>query len=112
MTVAFEQAAIKVERVEEFAQLQRAIESVLSPDKVKGFLKRLRRGRIRVRDFESVIVTHLLDAVTGGKILNSRKLYNALSLSDQAQLREFYLSKIEEVEPALRAKFAKLYQYY
>ncbi len=110
MTVAFEQAAIRIEKVEEFQQLQHAIESVLSPEKVMDFLKGLQRGKIRVRDFESVIVTHRLDAVTG-KILNSRQLYNALSLSDQAQLREFYLSKIEEVEPALRARFHKVYQY-
>jgi len=27
-------------------------------------------------------------------------------------MRELYLSKIEEVDPALRAKFHKLYQYY
>jgi len=108
--VAFEQAAIKIEKVEEFGQLKRAIETVLSPEKVKSFLKGLQRGRIRARDFESVIVTHRLDAVTG-KALDSRQLYNALGLSDQAQLREFYLSKIEEVEPALRAKFHKVYEY-
>jgi hypothetical protein len=34
-----------------------------------------------------------------------------LPVSDQGQMREFYLSKIEEVEPALRVKFHKLYQY-
>jgi len=27
-------------------------------------------------------------------------------------MREFYLSKIEEVDQVLRARFAKLYQYY
>jgi len=39
-------------------------------------------------------------------------LYEALPLSDQAQIREFYLSKVEEVDAALRTKFHKLYQYY
>jgi hypothetical protein len=39
-------------------------------------------------------------------------LYKALTLSDQAQMREFYLSKLEGVEVALRHKFKKLYQYY
>ncbi len=39
-------------------------------------------------------------------------LYQALTVSDQAQMREFYLSKIEEIEPTLRHKFRKLYQYY
>jgi hypothetical protein len=35
-----------------------------------------------------------------------------LTLTDQAQMKEFYLSKIEEVGPDLRAKFQKIYQYY
>jgi hypothetical protein len=39
-------------------------------------------------------------------------LYQALTVSDQAQLREFYLSRIEEVAPALRTKFQQLYRYY
>jgi len=32
-------------------------------------------------------------------------LYSSLPVSDQAQVREFYLSKIEEVDPALRRSF-------
>jgi len=112
MTGAFEQAAIKIERVEEFGQLQRAIQEALSQEKAKGFLKRLRRGSIRVRDFESVLVTKTLEAATGRADLSARQLYRTLALSDQAQIREFYLSKIEEVDPVLRAKFSKLYQYY
>jgi hypothetical protein len=39
-------------------------------------------------------------------------LHEALPVSDRSQVREFYLSKVEEVDPALRAKFHKLYQYY
>jgi len=39
-------------------------------------------------------------------------LYQSLTMSDQALMREFYLSKIEEVDTALRHKFKKLYQYY
>jgi hypothetical protein len=35
-----------------------------------------------------------------------------LTVSDQGQIRELYLSKIEEVDPALRARFGKLYRYY
>ncbi|HYU47423.1 MAG TPA: hypothetical protein VEK84_14735 [Terriglobales bacterium] len=111
-TVAFEQAAIKIEKVEEFGQLQRAVDEALSPQKVKRFLKSLRSGRIRIRDFDAVIVTKTLEAMTGRADLNARQLYRSLTLSDQAQMREFYLSKIEQVEPALRAKFSKLYQYY
>jgi hypothetical protein len=43
---------------------------------------------------------------------SAKDLYSALTLTDQAQMKEFYLSKIEEVGPELRARFQKLYQYY
>ena len=111
--VSFEQATIKVDKVEEFGQLHRAIEEALSAGKVKGYLKRLDRSpRVQIRDFDTVIVTKTLEAVTGRVDLNARQLYNGLTLSDQAQIREFYLTKIEEVDPVLRRKFSKLYQYY
>ena len=112
MTVEFEQAAIKVEKAEEFGQLWRAIEEVFSPEKVQGFLKRLHRGKIRIRDFDGVIVCKTLEATTGRADFSARRLYNSLTLSDRAQMREFYLSKLEGVDVALRHKFKRLYQYY
>jgi len=110
--MSFEQAAIKVVKAEEFGQLQRAVEEVLSPDKVTGFLKRLRRGKIRIRDFDAVLVTKTLEATMGRADFSARQLYSSLPLSDQAQIREFYLSKLETVDVALRNRFKKLYQYY
>jgi hypothetical protein len=110
--MSFEQAAIKVDKAEEFGQLQRAVEEALSPDKVKGFLKRLQRGKIRIRDFDAVLVTKTLEATMGRADLSARQLYGSLTLSDQAQMREFYLSKLETVDITLRHKFKKLYQYY
>jgi hypothetical protein len=112
MTVAFEQATIKVEKVEEFGKLQAAVEEAFSPEKVRKFLKGLQRARIRVRDFDAVVVTMALEAVTGRADFRARKLYNDLPVSDQAQMREFYLSKLEGVDVALRHQFKKLYQYY
>ncbi len=44
--------------------------------------------------------------------MSAAQLYQALPVSDQAQMREFYLSKLEGVDMALRHKFKKLYQYY
>ena len=45
--------------------------------------------------------------------LGAQKLYQALTVSDQAQIREFYLSQVEEVEPAAAdTKFQQLYRYY
>jgi hypothetical protein len=110
--VGFEQAAIKIDKAEEFGQLRRAVEEALSPEKVEGFLKRLRRGGIRIRDFDAVLVTKTLEATTGRADFSARQIYGSLTLSDQAQIREFYLSRLETVDLALRHKFKKLYQYY
>ena len=107
--MAFEQAAIKVEKAQEFSRLQSAIEQAFSPAKVEQFLKEMDRKGIRIRDFEGVIAKRVLDADTAQ---NSQQMYQALTLSDQALMREFYLSKIEEVDTTLRHKFKKLYQYY
>src|SRR5579859_6613251 len=109
MTVAFEQAAIKIEKAQEFAGLQAAVERAFLPEKVEQFLKQLDRKGIRVRDFDAVLAQRLLD---GDTAQNAQRLYHALTLSDQAQMREFYLSKLEAVDVALRHKFKKLYQYY
>jgi hypothetical protein len=110
--MAFEQAAIKVEKVEEFERLRRAIEAAFSEQKVKRFLKGLQRARVRIRDFDAVVTLYGLEVAIGEPDFRARKLYNSLSLSDQALIREFYLSKLEAVDVSLRHKFKKLYQYY
>jgi hypothetical protein len=109
MTVTFEQAAIKVEKAQEFARLQAAIDQAFQSEKVERFLKQLDRKGIRIRDFDAVLAQRVLD---GNTAQNSQQLYQSLVLSDQAQMREFYLSKIEKVDIAVRHKFKKLYQYY
>jgi len=107
----FQQAAIKVEKEQEFQELKGAIERALSAGKVEQFLKRLDSRSIRIRDFDAVLVSGALDAGSGsGK--SAKDLYSVLTVSDQGQMREFYLFRIEEVDPKLRAKFQKLYQYY
>jgi hypothetical protein len=122
--MGFEQAAIKIEKQQEFAKLQAAVEQAFLPETVERFLKQLDRKGIRVREFDGVLSARLLEEVTGGadvgskvgsaagKELSAWQLYQALPLSDQAQMREFYLSKLETVDIALRHKFKKLYQYY
>ena len=107
--MAFEQAGINVEKAQEYSRLQAAIEQAFSPARVEQFLKQMDRKGIRIRDFDGVISQRVLDGETAQ---NSPQLYQALALSDQALLREFYLSKIEEVDTGLRHKFKKLYQYY
>ena len=112
MTVVFQKAAIKIEKAEEFARLQKAVEQAFLPEKAEGYLKQLDRKGIRVRDFDAVLAQRLLEGVVGDAGLDAKKLYESLPVSDQAQMREFYLSKLEGVDVALRHKFKKLYQYY
>ncbi len=108
----FEPGVIKVEKEREFGDLKAAIEKVFSADRVTKYLKALDNRKIRVRNLDAVFAAGVIDAVVGDKAGAARSLYSALPVSDQAQVREFYLSKVEEVDPALRAKFHKLYQYY
>ena len=111
--MGFEQATIKVEREREFGELKSAVEETFSTLKVEGFLKALERASVRVRDWDGVLAKGLLEQSADRLAKQrARDLYGQLTLSDQAQMREFYLSKIEEVRPELRAKFHKLYQYY
>jgi predicted Zn-dependent protease with MMP-like domain len=108
----FEQATIKVEKEKEFEELKAAIIRAFAPDVVEKFLKRVASAGLRVRDFDGVLVKGVLErvgAVTGEK---AKGLYEALTITDRAQMKEFYLFKIEEVGPELRAKYHKLYQYY
>jgi hypothetical protein len=109
--MAFEQAAIKVEKAEEFARLQAAIERAFAAEKVERFLRQAERKGVRIRDLGAVLTEKVLEGVADSG-LNARQLYEALTTSDQAQTREFYLSKLETVEQRLRHKFKKLYQYY
>jgi hypothetical protein len=114
--MAFEQAAIKIEKQQEFSKLQGTVEQAFSPEKVERFLKQVDRKGIRIREFDEILSARLLEEVgsgpAAGKNLSAWQLYQALPVSDQAQMREFYLSRLETVDTALRHKFKKLYQYY
>jgi len=112
MTVGFEQATIKIEKTQEFAELRAAVGQAFEPAKIERFLKLLDRKGIRIRDFDAVLAAKMLEDAAGGSGLNAAQSYGSLTLSDQAQMREFYLSQLETVEQALRHRFKKLYQYY
>jgi len=109
--MTFEQAAIKVQKEQDYAKLQAVVELAFWPEKVERFLKQLDRKGIRIRDFDAVLAQRVLEGLGDGG-LNARQLYESLAMSDRALLREFYLSKLETVDQALRHKFKKLYQYY
>ena len=109
--MAFEQAAIKVEKEKEFEELKAAINRAFTPENVQKYLKQVASAGIRVRDFDLVLAKGILKKVAGAE-QPAKNLYAALAGTDQAQMKEFYLSKIEEASPELRARFQKLYQYY
>ena len=112
MRAKFEQGDIKVEKQSEFGDLKAALEKAFAADRIRKYLKELESRKIRVRDLDAVFSADAIDRATGEKRGRARALYSSLPVSDQAQMREFYLSKIEEVDPALRLRFHKLYQYY
>jgi hypothetical protein len=111
--VGFEQALIKVEKEKEFEELKGAIARAFAPENAGKYLKRVASAGLRIRDFDLLLAKGVLEQVEGVLAGKSAKgLYAALALSDQAQMKEFYLSKVEEVDRVLRARFHKLYQYY
>jgi len=113
--VSFQQAAIRVEREKEFQELKDAVKRAFEAKQVERFLKRVQSASIRIREWDSLLskgVFEQTDKVLADSGKTAQSLYQAVSLSDQAQIREFYLFRVEEVEPKLRTKFHKLYQYY
>jgi hypothetical protein len=113
--VPFQQAGIGVEKQEEFQQLHAALERIFATDAVEKYLRLLRSKGIPIRDFDRVLREKLLEQVdqTLGKSgLSAQQWYDALSVGDQAQVREFYLTALEAVDLPLREKFKQLYRYY
>ncbi len=110
--MAFEQATIKVENEQAFGELKAALDQVFAADRIVKFLKKLSGQNIRIRDWDAILAAGTIDVIDEAKLGAARSLYESLTVSDQGQMRELYLSKIEEVDPALRARFSKLYRYY
>jgi hypothetical protein len=111
--VSFQQVAIRVEKEKEFEDLKGTIDRAFGSERVERFLKQVRKRGARVRDLEAILARGVFEKVdrTQAK-LGAQNLYQALTVSDQAQMREFYLSRVEEVGPEMRRKFQQLYRYY
>ena len=107
----FTQAGIGIQNREAFQQLQARIDRALGPA-AERFLKSLTARRIRIREFEALLAQGLLQAaVQEGPGTRDEELYRALTLSDQGQMREYYLTAIEQVPNELRTRFCTLYRY-
>ena len=113
MMVSFQPTVIRIEKEKEFEELKGAIDRALDSGRVEAFLKQVRKSSARVRDLEIILARGVFERVDDAVAkLGALNLYQALTVSDQAQIREFYLSKVEEVPPGLRTKFQQLYRYY
>jgi len=113
--VGFKQSVIKIEREKEFGELRAALTRIFAPEKMGHFLKLLQTKGVRIRDFDLVLASgalEQLDEELANSSKTARRLYQELTTSDQGQMREFYLSKIEDVQSELRTRFHKLYSYY
>ena len=115
MTQIFQKALIPVERPDLFAPLQSAIERVFAADRAEQFVKRLVKTGVSIRNFQEVLDKRILestDQTLSQSGQTARSLYDALPVSDQAQMRELYLTALESVELGLRQKYSKIYRYY
>src|SRR5712671_1978227 len=102
--MGFVQATINVENEQGFGELKAAIEQVVTADRITKYLKKLSSQNIRIRAWDAILAAGTIDVIAETKLGAARSIYEALTVSDQGQMREFYLSKIEEVEPTLRAR--------
>ena len=101
----FEQAVLAVQDEKAFKEVHDALEAAFADQRVEKFLSSVQKNKLRARQFEAILVSGLLGSETSAK-------YAALGDSDRGQIREQYLRMVERVEPAIRAKFLKVYAYY
>jgi hypothetical protein len=107
--MAFEQASIAIQSTE-FEQLKDLVSKALSKDNVSKFMKSISNEGLLVRNIEEILNRGLLNKAVSGSA-SAFELYKKMPSSDQGQLREFYLTRIEEVDIEVRRKFQKIYAY-
>ena len=101
----YEQAVLPIENAAVFEPVKAALEATFAPPAVEKFLERVERAKLRVRDFETLRERGFLgETVDAG--------YAQLCDSDRGHIREMYLRSVEQVAPALRRKYLKVYAYY
>jgi hypothetical protein len=101
----FQQAVLAVQDAKDFDQVHKALEAVFARQRVESFLNSVQKNKLRARQFEAILAAGLLGSETPAQ-------YAKLGNSDRGQIREQYLRMVEKVEPAIRAKFLKVYAYY
>ena len=107
----FTQAPIELENATLVAELKSSIENALVayPNE---FLHLVKRFGVRVRQLEQLLEQRVFEQLPGRPASRPcEELYRELGPSDQGVIREFYLTKIEELPVELRAMYARLFRY-
>ncbi|HWR35750.1 MAG TPA: hypothetical protein VN622_07775 [Clostridia bacterium] len=111
----FQQAGIEIQNKAQFGELRGSLRRVFASGQVERFLKLLERKGVGIRDFDAVLARGVLeqvDEVLGNSSATAHSLYEALTVADKGQMREFYLTQLEVVDESLREKFARIYRSY
>ncbi len=101
----FAQSAIAVEDKQGYARVHALIDAAFDARDVEVFLNRVKKAKLRIRDFEGILQRGLLGKEAAG-------LYGALPVSDQALTRERFLRLVEAVPLGLRQTYLRVYAYY
>ncbi len=109
---AFEQATIPIDNAEVYGLLRGVFESLFSSE-IETFLKAVKKKGLLIRHYEDVLVSGAMEKAS--RTLKqmgttARALYEALPPSDQAQVREFYLVRLEHVDEVTRRRFYQVYR--
>jgi hypothetical protein len=107
--MAFQQATIEPQKQETVAALKVRIDSVLEPANIDAFMKGVIRAGFPIRQWDKLLSAGLLDKKDSS--LTAKQLYAELGDTDRGLVREFYLTRIEQVPDAIREKYSKVYRY-
>ena len=113
--MAYQQAQIAVTKTEDFEQLKSVLERIFNSATVGKFYRKLQSRTVYVREFQKILDQGILESVDSGLAnpgKSAKALYESLTVSDQALMREFYLERIEKVDAKVRQKYQKVYRYY
>ena len=109
----FEQAQIPVENADLFQLVRGVFDRLFGPDEIEKFLKAVKKRGLPIRNYEAVLASGAMEKASDTLAqmrVTARELYEALPSSDQAQVREFYLVRLEQVDGATRRKFHQVYR--
>ena len=118
----FKQATIPIQSAAAFDELQGMVEEVLQR-RLERLLRLLTRRRVTVREFERIAALNLLEKAQDGRGWLARlassppggraaKLYGSLPVTDQAQFREYYLTRVEQIGDDLRGRYREAFWTY